>query len=68
MSEVVYYAVLNDLIGGYDVSTHNKNVGDHDHDNGEYTEAWGMTKEFAERVARALNKEEYARFMRGRQG
>ncbi len=48
-----YYAVMNDLIGGYDVSLYDKPVGDHDND--EYTIGSFMNHEDAQRIADALN-------------
>lgn len=57
----MYYAVVNDLIGGYDVSQYNKPVGDHNHELGEYSIGTFLTQEWAERVANALNKESNAR-------
>lgn len=48
-----YYAVVNDLIGGYDVSIHNKTVGNHGED--EWTIGSFMSQEGAEEVAHALN-------------
>ncbi len=49
----MYYAVVNDLIGGYDVSTYNKTVGDHGED--EWTFGSFMSREDAVQVAHALN-------------
>ncbi len=49
----MYYAVVNDLIGGYDVSTYNKTVGDHGED--EWTFGSFMSQEDAVQVAHALN-------------
>lgn len=53
MSGPTYYAVVNDLIGGYDVSIHNKTVGNHGED--EWTIGSFMSQEGAEEVAHALN-------------
>lgn len=51
----MYYAVPNDLIGGWDVSLHNKPVGEHDTRNGESTVGSFMSQRDAEMVAFALN-------------
>ena len=52
-----YYPVVNDLIGGYDVSEWDKPVSEHDTrpEGGEYTIGTFMTEEWATRVADALN-------------
>ena len=52
-TEPTYYAVVNDLIGGYDVSTFNKTVGDHGPQ--EWTLGSFFSKETAELVANTLN-------------
>ncbi len=54
-----YYAVVNDLIGGYDVSIFNKPVSQHDTrpEGGEWTIGSFLSQEWAERIAAALNKE-----------
>ncbi len=48
----MYYAVVNDVIGGWDVSEYDKPVSEHGFD--EPTIAWGMTKRWAYRVAEGL--------------
>ena len=50
-----FFAVVNDLIGGYDVSMWNKPVSMHAV--GEPTVGTFLDKEWAEQVARALNAE-----------
>lgn len=50
-----FYPVVNDLIGGWDVSIHNKTVGDHRWQDGEVTMGTFMSKEDADLVANALN-------------
>jgi len=49
----IYYAVVNNLIGGYDVSTHNKTVSDHGED--EWTYGSFVSEAIAKQVADALN-------------
>ena len=50
-----FFAVVNDLIGGYDISMWNKPVSMHAVD--EPTVGTFLDKEWAEQVARALNAE-----------
>ena len=54
---MTFYPVVNDLIGGYDVSEWDKPVSQHDTrpEGGEYTIGTFMTEEWATRVAVALN-------------
>ncbi len=52
-TEPTYYAVVNDLIGGYDVSTFNKPVGYYGPQ--EWTLGSFFSKETAELVANTLN-------------
>ncbi len=57
--KVTYYAVVNDLIGGYDVSIFDKPVSEHDTrpEGGEWTIGSFISQEWAERIAVALNRE-----------
>jgi hypothetical protein len=55
---MTYYAVVNDLIGGYDVSLFNKTTGNHDHMKDEWTIGSFMSQEGAEKIAKALNSVE----------
>ncbi len=50
-----FYAVPNDLIGGWDVSAWDKPVSEHVWENDEFTVGSYLSKLWAERVARALN-------------
>ena len=48
-----YYVVVNDEIGGWDVSTYDKPASAHDRD--EHEVAWGLTHDNAEMIVQALN-------------
>ena len=52
-----FYAVVNDLIGGYDVSIFNKPVSQHDTrlSGGEWTIGSFISEGWAKRIAKALN-------------
>lgn len=47
------FLVINDLIGGWDLSYHNKPVSEHSRD--EATVAWGVEPEFGKRVVELWN-------------
>ncbi len=51
-----WYAVENDLIGGWDVANVDKPTGAQDYDEGEYAVAWGLSYEVAKRLAYLLNE------------
>ena len=50
-----HYAVENDLIGGWDISWWNVPVSQHNPDAGMYTIGSFLSKEWAERIAAALD-------------
>ncbi len=49
-----YYAVVNDTIGGWDVSEHDKPISQHTRE--ESSIAWGLTEPDARRVAELLTE------------
>ena len=55
MNDPKFYAVVNDLIGGYDISLWNKPVSEHHITHGEYTIGSFISEEWAEKIAHALN-------------
>ncbi len=52
----MYYVVVNDLVGGYDISEYDKPVSEHGED--EATIAWGLTEEWAKKIVSLLNDDE----------
>lgn len=50
----MYYVVVNDVIGGWDVSEYDKPASEHDRD--ESAIAWGLLEEAAKMIALALNQ------------
>ena len=53
MSKPRLYVVVNDLIGGYDLSPYNKPASQHGPD--EYPVAWGLSEEWATLLVYAWN-------------
>ena len=50
------YLVVNDIVGGFDLSHHDKPMSEHDIGSGEWSVAWGVTPEFGERVCHLWNR------------
>ena len=54
VTKVKYYAVVNDTIGGWDVSEYDKPISQHTRK--ERSIAWGLTESDARRVAELLTE------------